>query len=242
MSHPYPPPPQAGGYGTHQSGPPGQGLAVAALVLGILALLSTWIPLLGLFLLVLSLAAIGLGIFALVQISRGRARGRGLAIAGIILGLVSVVVSILVNVLAYRAVDAFVSDVSSSLSSDPTGGTAGEATSGPGVSSGEGAEVSLGTPSGSARMSSVPVTVTNTSDEQATFTVLVDAVTDGTVVQTSPAVAAALEPGATTTSTATFLSPDRDLTGATYQVRSVQRMAFALPDAPSLPLPSPERN
>lgn len=242
MSYPYDPPPQTGGYGAYQPAPPGQGLAIAALVLGILALLSTWIPLVGLFLLVLSLAAVVLGIVALVQVSRGRARGRGLAIAGIILGLLSVVVSVLVHVIAYRFIGAVVSDVSSSLSSSYTSGTADPTAPGSDATSASGAQVSLGTPSTSSAMSSVPVTVTNTSGEQASFTVLVDAVVDGAVVQTSPALAAGLEPGATTTSTATFLSPDRDLTGATYQVRSVERLAFELPDIPSLPLPSPQQS
>ncbi|MGH3664746.1 MAG: DUF4190 domain-containing protein [Egibacteraceae bacterium] len=74
------------------------GAAITALVCGIIALLLSWIP-------AINLLAILLGIVALIAafIGFGKAKepgvgGRGMAIVGLILGLVSVIVAILVYV------------------------------------------------------------------------------------------------------------------------------------------------
>ena len=246
MSYPYQTPPPAAGYGNYQVSQPGRGMAIAALVLGILAILSTWIPVVGLFLMVLSLAAIVVGIIALVQVSSGRARGRGMALTGLILGVLSVVTSILMHVLVFKAVDSLVNEVSSSISSAsaaaPTSGTSGEspATGGGATKSEAGADVSLGTPSGSTGVISVPVTVTNTSSERASFSINVEAVKDGNVATSAPVMAVGLEPGASTTETAMLIAGGEDLSDATYQVGEVTSMNFGvdMPSIPSAPIPT----
>jgi hypothetical protein len=95
---PYPPPPP---YGQPVPRPPGNGLAVAALVLGILALLTAPIPLVNFLGLVLALVGAGLGI---AGITRGRRVGRrtGMAAWGLGLSAVALVVSTVVGFLTVR--------------------------------------------------------------------------------------------------------------------------------------------
>ena len=110
MSHPAPAPNQP--YGPPSYGPPagpppygppagqpptkGAGLAIASMVLGILALLLSWIPIINNLAAVLALVGLGLGIPALISARRGTRRGTGLAITGLVtsvLALVLVVVT-----------------------------------------------------------------------------------------------------------------------------------------------------
>jgi hypothetical protein len=88
-------------YGTYGSMPPqgqapparpigGGGMATAALVLGILALITSFTVIGGV---LLGLLAIIFGIIGLRRANRGLALGRGRAIAGIILGLLGIVVA-----------------------------------------------------------------------------------------------------------------------------------------------------
>jgi uncharacterized protein DUF4190 len=72
-----------------QSRPPGagRGLAIAALVLGLVACVLFW-TVVGGFL--LGLLAVVLGIVAAVRARRGRASGRGMAIGGAVLGALAV--------------------------------------------------------------------------------------------------------------------------------------------------------
>ncbi len=81
------------------------GLATAALVIGIIALALSWIPLVGFFGFILGLVAVGIGIGAFVR-SRVRQLGRGTAIAGTLLGGFAVVVSLAVWAATLTAVDA----------------------------------------------------------------------------------------------------------------------------------------
>jgi hypothetical protein len=78
-------------YGQQPYGQPQQskGLAITALVLGILALLSSWFFVGG----ALGLIAIVIGIIAVMQASKGKAGGKGMAITGVILGVVSVLIT-----------------------------------------------------------------------------------------------------------------------------------------------------
>ncbi len=102
----YPPPagyPQQPGYGGQQYGspayapPPGyqpqrssNGLAIAALILGILALLSCWTVVGGI---VFGLVAIVLGLFG-VRRSRTTNSGSGMAIGGVILGVLGLLAAV----------------------------------------------------------------------------------------------------------------------------------------------------
>ena len=67
------------------------GLAIAALVCGVLALLSSWTVIGGI---LLGLIAVVLGIVALSRVKRGLAAGRGMAIAGIVTGILGTVLAI----------------------------------------------------------------------------------------------------------------------------------------------------
>jgi hypothetical protein len=88
--------PTPGGYGAGGYPPPGygpaptNGLAIAALVLGIVGLLGGIIPLLGWFASPFALAAVG---FAIAGLSRAKTigKGKGLAIGGLVTGVLAIV-------------------------------------------------------------------------------------------------------------------------------------------------------
>lgn len=90
--------PQAGAYsaaGTGRVEPArrgGAGLAIAALVLGILALLTSITVIGGI---VLGLLAVVLGFLALRKAKRGEAGGRGMAIAGIVTGALGLIIAVI---------------------------------------------------------------------------------------------------------------------------------------------------
>jgi hypothetical protein len=118
---PYGPPP--GGhpqYGGQQ--PPtrkGSGLAISGLVLGIIAVLLCWVPIVNNFAALLALAGLALGIPALVSARRGRRSGSSMAMASVILSALA-----LVGVLATQAfygsvIDDVTSDINSAGPSEP---------------------------------------------------------------------------------------------------------------------------
>ena len=84
----YGPPP---GYGIQHPQRRGSGLAVAALVCGVLALLSSWTVIGGI---LLGIVAVVLGIVALSRVRKGLAAGRGMAIAGIVTGILGAVLAV----------------------------------------------------------------------------------------------------------------------------------------------------
>src|SRR6266481_1545552 len=90
-----PPPGNWGGPGGYGPSPPGygvqqsKGLAVAALVLGIVGVVTFWIFLGGL----LGIVALVLGIVAIRKSRTGQAGGQGMAIAGTVLGGVAIVIT-----------------------------------------------------------------------------------------------------------------------------------------------------
>jgi hypothetical protein len=87
----YPPQGQAGYYQQPQKR--GSGMAIAALILGIIALLSCWTIVGGI---LFGLIAIVLGFVASRRAKRGEAGGRGMAITGIVLGLLGLVLSVVI--------------------------------------------------------------------------------------------------------------------------------------------------
>ncbi|MFC9994423.1 DUF4190 domain-containing protein [Nocardia sp. NPDC127526] len=87
----YPPPGAPGGQQYWQESPKGKGLAITALVLGILALLSFWTILGGI---LFGLFALIFGIIAMVKSKSGRAGGFGMALTGLILGLLGLAGSV----------------------------------------------------------------------------------------------------------------------------------------------------
>ena len=91
---PYGPPPggQAQYPGPQQPGPrKGSGLAISALVLGIIALFLCWVPIINNFAAILAVVGLALGIPALISARRGKRSGSGLAVAGVILSVLALV-------------------------------------------------------------------------------------------------------------------------------------------------------
>lgn len=96
-----PPPPQSwddpgGGLAPQQQS---NGLAIASLVCGIIALLLSWIPFVNLLAFVLGLVAVGTGIGG---IRRARTPGvgqKGLAVGGLVTGIIALLLSLLIIVL-----------------------------------------------------------------------------------------------------------------------------------------------
>ena len=100
--HPYgyagPAPYGQSGQGSQMWAPPAQhrpgtsGMAITSLVVGVLALLLSWVPIVNNFAALLALVGLGFGIAGLV-VTRGRRRGgRGLAIAGTVVSVLALVV------------------------------------------------------------------------------------------------------------------------------------------------------
>lgn len=93
--------PQSPSYGMSPGGPGGgggqrNGLGIAALVLGIIGLVTSLFVFGGL----LGVIAIILGVVGLGRVRRREANNRGVAIAGIVLGVLAVVISVLIIGLA----------------------------------------------------------------------------------------------------------------------------------------------
>ncbi len=76
------------------SSAPRNGMGTAALVLGIIALVSSFFLVGG----VIGLVAIVLGIVGLVRVRRGQATNSGMAVAGIVTGLLAIVIAVVVGV------------------------------------------------------------------------------------------------------------------------------------------------
>jgi hypothetical protein len=95
------------------------GLATAGFVLGLLALLSSWIP-------VLNIVGIILGVIGVVLAAVGLAKskkvnaGKGLAIAGLVLGALAVIVAVLINAVFVSAVDKAVEETTSTSVEAPS--------------------------------------------------------------------------------------------------------------------------
>lgn len=111
---PYPP---QGAYGQGYPPPPGHpqqekggGLAIAALVLGIIGLLLSWIPIINYLALVLGVVGLVLGV---VGIFKSR---RVMSIVGAVLSFLAIVVSIVVFAAFADAVDEAVNEVNASMS------------------------------------------------------------------------------------------------------------------------------
>lgn len=111
--------PQTGPYGP----PPAKGsngLATAGFVLGLLGLLSSWIP-------VLNIVGIILGVIGVVLAAIGLAKarkvnaGKGLAIAGLVLGSLAVVFAVLINAVFVSAVDKAVEETTGTSVKTPAG-------------------------------------------------------------------------------------------------------------------------
>jgi hypothetical protein len=96
-----------GGGGTANAGT--DGVAVAALIVGILALLVSWIPVLGA---IGGIVALVLGLVARNRIKKSGAGGNGMAVTGIVTGAVSIAINIAIIAFFVIAGGDFFSEVS----------------------------------------------------------------------------------------------------------------------------------
>jgi hypothetical protein len=150
---PYGPPP--GGYpqyGGQQPDPrKGSGLAISALVLGIIALFLCWVPIVNNFAAILAVVGLALGVPALISARRGRRTGSGLAIASVILSALALVGVLSTQALYSSVIDDVTNDLSNSVpskpsSSDPTGDAESSAAAEADASAAAAAVLSLGQP------------------------------------------------------------------------------------------------
>ena len=84
---------------------PGNGMAVTALVLGIVSFFLAFIPIINVIAIVGGIVALILGIMGVRKATRHATSGKGLGIAGIILGALALVIAVVVTVIAVIAVD-----------------------------------------------------------------------------------------------------------------------------------------
>lgn len=91
------PPPLPYGYAV-QPATPTSGLAVAALIVGLASLVLWWIPLVGW---LLPVAAIAFGVVGINQTADGAQQGRGMAIAGVVLGSIALLLLVLLGILIF---------------------------------------------------------------------------------------------------------------------------------------------
>jgi hypothetical protein len=103
----YEPPAGPPPYGPPAGQPPtkGAGLAIASMVLGILALLLSWIPIINNLAAVLALVGLGLGIPALISARRGTRRGTGLAITGLVTSVLALVLVVVTQMFFAKVID-----------------------------------------------------------------------------------------------------------------------------------------
>lgn len=92
------------GYGSGAAAPPqrSNGVAIAALVCGIVALLLSWIPGINLLSFLLGIIALICGAIGLSKAKDPGVGGRGLAIGGIVTGLLALIIGVLVYVGLFR--------------------------------------------------------------------------------------------------------------------------------------------
>lgn len=89
-------PPQAG-WGQPAEPGPANGMGTAALVLGISGLVTSWIPLVGFLGWVACVLAIVFGAIGIARAGSGRATNKGAATAGLVLGIVGMVVGVVLS-------------------------------------------------------------------------------------------------------------------------------------------------
>lgn len=225
--------PQAGygNYATQGAGPggPSKGLAIGALVVGIIALLGSWIPFVGFFFAFLGLVAIVLGIIGVVQAGKGRAGGKGMAITGGVLGVVSIIVSIVSVVLVFAVFNTASDDFNDSLDSITASisedGGFGYSDDTEAILA-EDLDIQFGTfeVTGDPDFpdTNLPVTLTNKGDTAATFSIDLSATVGGTEADTDFVVTDPIQPGeSVTVESFNFVLDAEQLQGATFEATAI---------------------
>lgn len=89
------------------------GLGIASLVLGIIAIIGSWVPILNNVSFLLAIVGLVLGIVGIVSIRKGKAGGKGLTIAAIIINVVAIVIVICTQWVFGKALDEVSKDLDS---------------------------------------------------------------------------------------------------------------------------------
>ncbi|WP_026922505.1 DUF4190 domain-containing protein [Glycomyces arizonensis] len=110
----YPPPqPQQPGYGAPQMPPqyvgvpvqgPKNGMGTSALVLGIVGLVTSWIPYVACFGWVMCILAIIFGGIGLSRANKGEATNKGAAVTGLVLGVLAFALGIIITIAVWGSV------------------------------------------------------------------------------------------------------------------------------------------
>lgn len=103
------------------------GLAITSLVLGILAIITSYLPILNNGSFLLALLGIVFAAIGLMGINKGKHSGKGIAIAGLVLGIVSIVVVLATQSLFSAAIDSATEEMNPSVVSTSESGTASAA-------------------------------------------------------------------------------------------------------------------
>jgi hypothetical protein len=118
----YPPQTEYQQYGPPSYGPPagpppkqGAGLAIASMVLGIIALLLCWIPIINNVAAIIAVVGLGLGIPALIRARRGTHGGTGMAITGLVTSVLAIVLVIVTQMLFVKAIGEVEDSINESL-------------------------------------------------------------------------------------------------------------------------------
>lgn len=96
----------------------GGGLSIASLVLGILAIINSFIPFLNVVSYIFAILAVIFGIIGIVKKA-----GRGMAIAGLVMGILSFIIATSINNSASKAIDEALTDDSVETTSDTNNNT-----------------------------------------------------------------------------------------------------------------------
>jgi hypothetical protein len=104
----------------------GSGLAIASMVLGIIALLFSWVPIINNLAAVCAVVGLGLGIPAILRARRGTHGGTGLAITGLVTSVVALVLVVVTQVLFVKAIDEVQQTLEEGVSSAPADAAAPE--------------------------------------------------------------------------------------------------------------------
>lgn len=104
-----------GGYGQPGAPTKTNGLGIAALVVGVLSLLVCWIPFVGFVSVLGGIVAVVLGILGMRKAKDGQTGGRGMSLAGLITGAVSLLVAVVINVFVIIGLNSLDSSLDDSL-------------------------------------------------------------------------------------------------------------------------------
>ena len=203
------------------------GMAVASLVLGIIGVVTSFMPIINNVSFFLGILGVIFAIVGIVGINKGNRRGRGLAIAGLVLGIVAIVVTLIAQSFYGAVLDEVQEAIDESVTSSSSVGAGDEGTNGSSESSESGDAAA--DPDGSAAADApysvtidgaekvtdyggdpavvITYTWTNDSDKATSFIVALNAECFQNGVECSPAVVSGLgtesmnevKPGATAT-------------------------------------------